>query len=381
MTVSAPTLAFGQGETEISGYNVSSNKTWMFSNDTAVSLGIPVGTLSRNVNNSYGHGFDRLDDNSTSTLVQSTMTISRDDLMVLYATSYYVWTYPVYRKANQSDPDGTMAVIFPVSPQPQQSLLAASDPSLGYAPRSQNGVLLSYQQLQPDGFDPSLELFGLYSIAVTDEQGGTLFYDQTKMVSQNVSKTSTVHNTTTDSEHFSISTTLLQYVPVNFGLNLTQGENYSESEVQTTTLSHTVSLSVTVTAGAVKDIGYEYVITPYIYQHKTLGCLIVTYQMALRGKSWADYYRLPQARLQALYPFSADKVLAAFSRSISFKDNGDGAVEVSVEIFNNSLGEINDVVCEFYKGAPVLDTSGIKPPGTWWGSGGCRRSAGPGARR
>jgi hypothetical protein len=363
VSVSAPTLAFGQGETEINGCNVSSNKTWMFSNDTAVSLGIPVGTLSRNVNNSYGHGFDQLDDNSTSTLMQSTMTISRDDLMVLYTMSYYVWTYPVYRKANQSDPDGTMAVVFPVSPEPQQSLLVASDPSLGYAPRSQNGILLSYQQLQPDGFDPSLELFGLYSIAVTDEQGGALFYDQTKMVSQNVSKTSTVHNTTTDSEHFSISTTLFQYIPVNFGLNLTQGQNYSESEVQTTTLSHTVTMSITVTTGSVNDIGYEYVITPYIYQHKTLGCLVVTYQVALRGKSWADYYRLPQARLQALYPFSADKVLASFSRSISFKDNDDGTVEVSVEIFNNSLDEINDVVCEFYKGAPVLDTDGIKPSG------------------
>lgn len=366
VSVNAPTLTFGQGETEISGYNVSSNKTWMFSNDTAVSLGISSDTLSRNTSNSYGNGFDQLDDNSTTTLVQTTTTISRDDLIVLYATSYYVWTYPVYRKAVQSTPDGTMAVIFPISPQPQQSVLAASDPSLGYAPRSQNGTLLSYEQLQPDGFDPSLELFGLYSAAVTDDQAGTvLLYDQNKMVTHNITKTFTVHNSTTDSAHFALSTTLLQYVPVNFGLNLTRGQTYSESDVQTTSLSHTVTMSITVTTGSVKDIGYEYVITPYIYQHETLGCLVVTYQVALRGKSWTDYYgqRLPQAMLQALYPNSADKVLAAFSRSISFHDNDDGTVEVSVEIFNNGLTEISNVVCEFYKGGPVLASGKLTPPG------------------
>jgi hypothetical protein len=185
------------------------------------------------------------------------------------------------------------------------------------------------------------------------------------MVTQNITKTFNVHNSTTDSAHFALSTTLLQYVPINFGLNITQGQTYSESDVQTTSLSHTVTMSITVTTGSVKDIGYEYVITPYIYQHKTLGCLVVTYQVTLRGKSWTDYYgkRLPQAILQALYPNSADKVLAAFSRSISFQDNDDGTVEVSVEIFNNGLGEIQNVVCEFYKGAPVLGTGGITPSG------------------
>lgn len=365
VTTTRPSLTFGQGETEISGYNVNSNKTWMFSNDTAMSLGISTQTLSRNVNNSYGHGFDKLTDNSTTTTVQTLSTISLNDLVVLYQTSYYVWTYPVYRKASRSAPDGTMAVIFPVTPQPEQTVLTAGDPSLGYAPRTQNGTLLTDRELEPDEFDPSRALFGLYSIAVTDDTtGSTLPYDQTKMNSQNLSKNFTVHNTAADSAHFSVGTTLLQYVPVNFGLNLTNSDSYSESNVETTSLSHTVTLSITINTGSVKDIGYEYLITPYIYQHATLGCLVVSYRVSLQGKSWGDYYRglYPQPILQALYPNSVDPVLAAFSRSISFRENSDGTVTVSAELFNNGLTDIEDVVCEFYRGAPESSGGDLTPP-------------------
>jgi hypothetical protein len=362
-----PTLTFGQSVSQIKGYNVSSNKNWMFTHDTAGTIGIASQTLSRNVSSTYGHGFDQLDDKSTSTLVQSTATISEDDLMVLYAMSYYVWTYPVYRKAKQDKPDGTMAVIFPMTPEPVQTLTPASDPSIGYLPRSQTGVLLSYAHLKPDGYDPSQLLFNLISMPVTDDTGGTtLTFDQTQMVSENISKSFTVHNSATDSAHFSYSTTLLSYIPVNFGLNITDGQSYSESDMQTTMLSHTTTMSIVITSGSVTDIGYEYQITPYIYQHKDMGCLMVTYDVTMPGRSWDSYYKIPQILLQPLYPNSKDPVLRGFSRSISFTGNQDGSVDVHVELFNNGLKEVQDIICDFYRGAPVVvgkDTKKLAPPG------------------
>ena len=355
VSANKPTLTFGQSVSQIKGYNVSSNKTWMFSQDAGVSIGIFAQTLGQTITNSYGYGFDQVDDNSTSTLVQSTVTISQDDLMVLYAMSYHVWIYPVYRKAKQSAPGGTMAVIFPMTPQPEQSLLPANDPSLGYKPRSQSGVLLSYVNLQPDGYDASLRLFDLIGVPVTDDtSGASVFYDETQMVSENINKSFMVHNSTTDSAHFSFSTTLFDYIPINFGLNLSDGQTYSESDVQTTMLSHTATMSITITAGSVTDIGYAYQITPYIYQHQTMGCLMVTYDIAMPGKRWTNHYMLSQVLLQPLYPNSSDPLLAGFSRSISFHDNKDGTVDVIVEVFNNSLKEILNVVCDFYKGAPTL---------------------------
>ncbi|MFV5997791.1 hypothetical protein ACNPQM_36775 [Streptomyces sp. NPDC056231] len=364
---SNPTLTFGQSVSKVTGCNVSSNKVWTFSQDTGRSIGISGQTLGQHVSNSYGYGFDQLDDYSTSRLVQSTTTISVDDLIVLYAMSYYVWTYPVYRKAGQDAPDGTMAVIFPMTPEPVQSSIPASDPSLGYIPRSQNGVLLSYVNLQPDGYDESQLLFNLTNMSVTNEPGGsTLNYDQTQMVSENISKSFMVHNSTTDSAHFSISTTLLDYIPIDFGLDLSEGQTYSESDVQTTMLSHTTTMNITVTSGSVKDIGYEYQIAPYIYYHQTMGCLMVSYKVAMPGKLWARYYG-PRVMLQSLYPNSTDPVLQGFSRSISFQDNNDGTVGVKVEVFNNSLKEIQNVACEFYHGAPSVVDSKLTPSGNMVG--------------
>ncbi|MEU9790188.1 hypothetical protein AB0E27_06095 [Streptomyces sparsogenes] len=357
-----PSLTFGQSVSEITGCNVSSNKTWMFSQDTGLSIGVSGQTLGRNVSNSYGHGFDQIDDNSTSTLMQSTTTISVNDLIVLYAMDYYVWTYPVYRKASQETPDGSMAVIFPMTPEPVQSIIPASDPSLGYIPRSQNGVLLSYVNLQPDGYDDSRRLFELVNMSVTDEPSGTTqAYDQTKMVSDTTSKSFMVHNSTMDSAHFSVSATLLAYIPINFGLNLSEGQTYSESDVQTTMLSHTTTMNITVTSGSVNDIGYEYEMTPYIYYHKDVGCLMVSYEVAMPGKSWAGHYKRC-VMLQSLYPNSTDPVLRGFSRSISFEGNADGTVEVNVEVFNNSLTEIQNVVCEFYLGEPSAVGTALKEP-------------------
>jgi hypothetical protein len=365
VSASKPSLTFGQSVSQIEGYNVSSNKSWMFSQDTATSIGISGQTLSRNVSTSYGNGFDQLHDSSTSTLVQSTATISDNDLIVLYAMSYYVWVYPLYRKAKQDKPDGSIAVIFPTTSDPIQTIIPASDPSIGYKPRSQSGLLLSYVDVPRDGYDESQLLFEVRDMSVTDDTAGSgVVYDKTKMVGDNVTKSFMVHNSTTDSAHFSYSTTLLDYIPVNFGLNLSDGQTYSESGVQTTMLSHTTTMSITMTSGSVSDIGYSYLIYPYIYQHQTMGCLMVTYDVHLSGKSWDDYYKAPQVLLQSLYPHSKQPLLAGFSRSISFQDNPDGTVKVSVELFNNSnRTTLRNVICEFYQGPPTASKDTLATSG------------------
>lgn len=357
-----PTLTFSQSDSKMSGYNVNNNKLWMTSEDAGASIGIAGQTLNHNVNKSYGHGFDKLTDHSTTTLVQTTSTITANDLMVMSVMSYNVWTYPVYRKASQATPDGTLAVVFPMTPAPIQTIVPASDASIGYKPSWQSGVLLSYVDVPPDGYDPDGLLFDLQSFPVTDDSGGsTVMYDESQMVSENITKTFMVHNTTTDSAHFSFSTTLFDFVPVNFGLNLSKTDTYSDTKVKTTMLSHTTSMSITITSGAVSDIGYEYQLVPYIYQHATMGCLMVRYGVDMAGESWKSHYKLPGIMLPSIYPNSSDPVLAGFSRAISFGDASDGLVPVEVELFNNSLQTARRVTCEFYQGAPTVQNVNGKP--------------------
>jgi hypothetical protein len=359
-----PTLTFSQSDSKMNGYNVNTNKLWMFSEDTGLNLGVGGQTLGRNVNKSYGHGFDKLTDHSTTTMVQTTSTITENDLLVISAMSYYVWTYPVYRKSAQAASDGTMAVIFPMTPMPVQTILPASDSSIGYKPAWQCGVLLSYVDLPHDGYDMSKLLFNLNSFPISDDSGGsTVMYDQTQMVTENTTKTFMVHNSTSDSAHFSFSKTLFDFVPVNFGLNLSESNTYSDNKVETTMLSHTTTMSITITSGAVNDIGYEYQLMPYIYQHSTMGCLMVTYDVTLKGGRWKNHYPVPTIMLPSIYPNSHDPVLAGYSRAISFQDPVAGLVPVAVQLFNNSLQTATDVVCEFYQGAPTVSGGKLVPSG------------------
>ncbi|MEU0837547.1 hypothetical protein, partial [Streptomyces sp. NPDC005969] len=92
----------------------------------------------------------------------------------------------------------------------------------------------------------------------------------------------------------------------------------------------------------------------------------VSYKIAMPGKLWASHYG-PRVMLQSLYSNSTDPVLQGFSRSISFKDNDDGTVGVKVEVFNNSLKEIQNVACEFYHGAPSVVDSKLTPSGNMAG--------------
>lgn len=368
VSVQAPSLSFSQGQTDMQGYNVSSNKMWMFSNDIGGSIGIGSVSLGQQVNRAYGHGFDKVDDSSTTTTVQTASIISSNDMLVTYAVSYDVWEYPVYRKARQNTPDGTMAVIFPQSASSIQTILLGSDASIGYKPRSQVGTLMSYANVSEGEFPTDGLLFVRMAFTVSDDSGGTLVtYDHSKMDSDNTMKTYTVHNSTTDSAHFSLSTTLFDYVPVNFGLNLGSNTTYSDNDVQTTSISITDTLSITVTSGAVKDVGYAYEITPYIYQHKTMGCLVVTYQVNLNGELWSSYppYTTPQIMLVSLLPNSESALLRGFTRSVTFTDRSDGTTDVKIELLNNSLqAATSGVTCELFAGAPVVfpDGSAIIPP-------------------
>ncbi|WP_165983867.1 hypothetical protein [Streptomyces sp. YIM 98790] len=364
-TSTVPSLVYGTSTTVTTGTTVSCNKQWMFTNDTGQSLGVQQQTLQDNVSHAYGYGFDKTKDSSTATSVHVMSQTTNNDMIAVYGMDYYVWTYPVYRKScNQGKPDGTMAVLFPASPAPEQQLSpAAGSPWMGYVPRSAPGVLLSYVDTRRDGYDPQRLLFSLESYPVSEETGQTtVVYDKTSMNHETLNKSYTVHNTASTSKHFAVGTTLLQYVPINFGLNLTETDSYSQTTVNTTAVTTNTDLTVTIQSGAVSSSDFDYQVTPYIYYHSALGCVMVDYDVQLSGKGWDGYYKTPQPLLIPLQPSAQDPLLKGFSRSLSFTDTTDGTI-VSVEIFNNGLQQIDDVFCEFYRGLPKRSGNTLVPDG------------------
>jgi hypothetical protein len=180
----------------------------------------------------------------------------------------------------------------------------------------------------------------------------SLTYDKGTSKTEAETKGTSLHTTLSDSAHLT-STKLFGYLPLPFGLNLTNAQSYSENEVKTGTLTKTPSLVISATMGSVDDAEYSYSVTTHVYFHKTLGCLTVAYSVALIGSGWARDYSLAKPMLiRPLRKRTDNVVLSAFSRAIRpFEQSG--KVFIEVEIFNCSLRTATKVECTCYSGMPV----------------------------
>lgn len=366
-----PTLTFTKSGSDVNGYNVSSNQMWTSSTDVGVTIGVGPASFTRHMSNTYGRQFDKTTDTTTSKSVQITDSISNNDALLVYAMDYWVWKYPVYKTAASESPSGTMLVVFPATTAPVQQLITPyENASYGYRRIYENGCLASYIGLEMDGYDPTdtkQHLFDPIGLSVSDDTGDALVtYDQTNMNQETTNTGYTVHNTTSNAGHLAASTTLFDYLPANFGLNVSETDSYSDTEITTTTLSHTEQFSVSVSAGTVNDSAFAYEMTPYVYQHATLGCLVVSYQVRVIGVGAGWPRALAQPTPMLVRPFrrsTKDPVLSAFSRSITFEvDAKTGAVTINVLIFNKSVNQATGVQCELYTGAPVADENGNLAP-------------------
>jgi hypothetical protein len=361
------TLAFSQHENEVQGYNVSSNQTWLTSNDVGVTGGIAGQQVGRHISNTYGKNFDKLDDHSTVSGVQISTITSDEDYLLLYGRDYWVWEYPVRRVATDKQPLGTLLVIFPAGPDAIQEITPAYRHDFGYRQPFENGCLLSYVGLIPDGYDPAdsgHRMFQSRSVPVTrDANGSTITYDRTNTIGGTLNRGYSVHNTTGDNAHFAANTTLFSYVPASFGLNLSDSQNYSDNDLNTTSWSRTDSMVISFSSGSVTDDEYQYQVTPVVYQHTTLGCLTVAYNVELIGPGWNQKYQEGYPMVVKPHRTSENLVFGAYTPAISFeKDAASGVVKISVEIFNRSLGRTVEAHCECYVGQPqmmVQDTRNV----------------------
>lgn len=356
--VGTPTITLSRTHDEINGYNVSSNRMWMTTDDAGGSLGIGSLNLTGNINKNYGEGFDRTQDHSTTHSVTITADIDKTDILLTYGKNYFVWSYPIFRKSAQGFPDGELTVVFPTTAQPVQGMPPANLFEYGYRPRSEVGNLISYLDVEPDGYDETLLLFDKTRVSSSNNSGQSVTFDSSQINSDNTSRLFLVHNSANAGVHFNFSKTLFDFLPTSFGLNLSHGNSYSDTKVKTTMQSYTENMSITMNFGSVTSVEYDYEITPLIYQHKTMGCLMIDYQVALTGAGWKNYFKKPAPVLTALQPNnSVDPIHAAFSRSISFVPSTNGEVRISVEVANHSFNPARSIECTFYIGKPHLAAS------------------------
>jgi hypothetical protein len=369
----APSVTFATSGGEGSGCSVSSDKTWTLSQDVSLSLGLGPLSLSQSIHNSYLTSLNQMNDSSSISNVQFHANFTDNDYLLVHEIAYNIWRYPVVR-ASVKNTVGELLVIFPQDSAVKTVWIPAH--TYGYRPRSEVGMLLSYVDLQREAYTEENRLFSLQGIPVTDKaDSAVITFDKSNSTNNADSRHLSVLNSA--SSHFSLAgnTELFDYLPgisglpATFGLNLGSSHSYSDSSVQTTHLTVHSSMSLSVSGGAVNDPIYEYEITPYIYKHDRLGCLMLTWQVDLTGRAWHSAADGGDATLTSAQiclirsvPQSKDPLYNSFSRSISFVENSDGTVDIVVEVFNNSLSPALNVSCEILLGKPQKRHDGVTMP-------------------
>ncbi len=358
LVATRPTLTFNKHQESGKTYNVNSNKAVGISKDFGFHFNLGPISIGVVRNEATSRGLDKISDKVNSTSVQISSEISQIDLLLVYGMDYLCWEYPTLQGGKLG---GSVLVVIPNSERPNLEIVTAHDDLYGYIQQHENGSLLTYLDYDLDrlGYKPANEIFEVSAeIGPTDDESGatTLLLDQNNMSSSTESLTSSLHQSVSDSAGFTGSTQLFDFLPVGFGLNLQTTSSFSDSKVDTTTLSNTETLGLTFTAGMMKRLGGDphYRFRPLVYYHDKLGCLMVSYKVTIGESFWQNYHPTPRIKLMSVHPFDKDDVLRAFSRSISFRKPQGGSkteIEIVVEVFNNSVVSSRDIVVEIFIGS------------------------------
>lgn len=342
-----------------SNININSNKSWQKSKDFGLHLSIGPFSIGRTINTMYGHGFDKMKDSSFSTSLSFSRQCTGQDQMIVLYFDYYVWVYTTYQG---NTPVGEILVIFPQGPESNDvKYLECSDPDYGYIQKHEAGTLLSYvdsmEILKDLGYSPETLLVEKQGFSVDANSNNNLNYSKTNMISKSLSKTWSLHQSTNYSGNFNFSEDLFDFIPASFGLSISETDTYSDNEAKTTMVGYTQMIDIMISYPKINSEQDAFVVTPIIYQHKDMGCLMVAYQVETMSNHWQNYLPANPLKLMAVTPLailndnpSKIDLLNSFkSHSISFIKRGN-QVEISVDIFNNSSIGIDKVVIDLYYG-------------------------------
>jgi hypothetical protein len=363
-----PRVDFSKSIDQNSGYTVSTGSAYNLSKGFGTNLQIGPLSIGEHVENTISRSLDRLTDDARASNMTLSSSVDLHDLVLVCGMSYAVWHYPVMKSAAKI-PGNEILVVVPRNPSPTMELIPGYDYAMGYRPRSEVGMLLSYVGTDDDkdGWkgDESRRLFERDGIPVSESPGGgTLSGSAMTSSNETIGKHNVVSNAISSNAHFTASTELFDFLPLQFSLNITRSEHFTDQSADTTHVTRSEHLTWTLSSGRVNKDIYGYEIKPFIYKHDPLGFLVISWDVSLTGSNYhldvpVDHTlrRLndPDICLIRVAPHSTDPYLKWYSRAITFDEKShDKQLLIEVELFNNSLVRSAEVKCEFFQDNPIV---------------------------
>jgi hypothetical protein len=136
----------------------------------------------------------------------------------------------------------------------------------------------------------------------------------------------------------------------NIGASVSGFSSSSNTENKGQSISRSDEFSLSFHSGIVNDAQYEYMVTPLVYTQEKNNMLMIDYEVKLTGAGWMDLLSFPQIILMRTFPFTSNKTLIHFSRSIRFNAAGSNKTDIEIHLFNQSFTKAGNIVCNVYFG-------------------------------
>lgn len=353
----ASMLTFNNSKMQSTSVGVTVTKDWTTSDTLGVNLDLPViGQLNASLTRTYGQGFSKTADSMSMSTQTISINLWKDDLIVVSATSYNAWEYPVYDDATGT-PKGHLLIAFPDLDGLQTQYLDGTSQYLCYAPDHLPGSLLSYSTQAPLDYAAGTSINKPLLLDV-----GTLQETVTVDWSDSNTQSQQTTNQISTSINAGGNTTINFLDPVNIGIQAHFSDTYTKQQMSNYSVTFTETTSVTISFANVLDQSEEYAVSPYIYFSTQGGFLVVDYAVSISDSAntyWGQNFSKPNAALNLPWASSTNPSLKAMTRSIKFVANADGTVTVSARIGNYSLVPTTGIVVQFsLGGAPNQNIGG-----------------------
>jgi hypothetical protein len=302
------------------------NRDWGVSSSLDVSLGTPGGKVKAHLDETYGEGFSKVEQNIREIQLTATVTTGDDDQVYATQVDYDIWEYPVI-KGGKRVPGGGIVVVSPNTVQDVFS--AGKNPDReGWIPDHEVENVLSYPRLT-DLLDNPQVASG--HVITNGNTGFTLdeypWSADWAVVQSDFSADEVEESWNAGFEVGVSASAEAGYFGYSAGVEASLEYEYSESEVQTykTTVSDACSLGVFL--GCI-NTGYgvvNYTVTPYAYW-ATSGALVLDYAVspavAQQGEDptwWQVYYGESDPALLLPWRLDDDKGEPLTSEASRFK--------------------------------------------------------------
>lgn len=338
--------------------NVTVHADWAISDQTSESLSVAaILNIHSSLTTTYGEQFANVKDTSWSLSTSKQISTETDDLIIYLAAWYDVWEYPLHSGASDAVA-GHVLFVFPQLNETQPLFGEGSSLQHGvlYAPDHIVGEILSYPRSQPSDLHGAVRLDspGTYTVGAS---GATISIDTTRHTTSSQSKGS--HVGATKSMGIDITIPLFDFG--NIGYHQSQSGSYGKSDLSTTTVSFTESVSFGINLPAIQDrwsSGYS--VSPMVYYSKEKGCVVLDYVVETPSPQidfWlTPAFRKPRPMLNKPFIGLKDGEWRNFTRSLYFVSRKDHVL-VTARIGNHGFVDAQHVVVEIFCGKPNSEDS------------------------